>query len=207
MQTLGEAIQASSTRNLSLSGPNRLVKVLGCYAEDFMRGVGHGTENETPDHLTGYVTVEKALYGLSSDAIERVLGLRSGELRPFAYVYSLARLPEPHEIEYKLSAAFPDGEAADYSTPGSAAGAALEAAREAYAQQDSSTLRRSYVPVVQHYGPGAAAIPQWRLTKPIPVGQLIAQVSPVIPFPRSNGSIKPWTPHNRGEAGAWAKPG
>lgn len=190
---LGEGAKASSMKNWSLTGRSRLVKVFGISARNFM-----GSEsNPDKDHVRGYVTEERYLWGLNATEIETKLGLRPFELRPLAYVYSLERLPTSDEVEFKFSAGFPDGKPVGRGKDKEEFHKDMMKAREDYAA-NKNTVTRSMTPVVQLYGPGSFRIPQWKLTAPVPVGKLIATVSPTLAFPRENGSVKPYTPHNNG---------
>jgi hypothetical protein len=163
----------------------RLVKVLSPSARN------HAGD---PPRLSGYITQEKYLFGMTAPQIERTLGLRPGELAQLVYVYSLSRLPSAAEVDFRLSAVFPDGKPMD-----PALWAAHLQAREAY-RAGLNLNDRSMVPVVQSYPPGSAMVPQWCLRKGVAItaGALLATVTAQFPFPRENGSIKPYTPHNRG---------
>jgi hypothetical protein len=185
VQNFQDAIHASSMRSWSLTGPMRLVKVVGPAAEDYMLKTGL---------ISGYFTQEKYLYGMSPAQIERALGLRPMELSQLARIYAFARLPTTSEVDFRLSAALPDGKPFEQQQMD-----ALLAARLNYAS-GSNLYARSQVPTVQAYPPGSAMVPQWTFHKGmgVPIGGLIASVTPVFPFPRESGSIKPYTPHNRG---------
>ncbi|PTX57678.1 hypothetical protein C8N43_2349 [Litoreibacter ponti] len=193
---VGEGIKASSMKHWSLTGPSRLVKVFSISARNFM-----GSEkNSNKDHISGYVTEERYLWGLTATEIEMKLGLRPFELRPLVYVYALARLPSSDEVEFKFSAGFPDGKPVGQGADKDAFHKDMMQARKDYADGKNThgPQARSMTPVVQLYGPGSFKIPQWKLIAPVPVGRQIATVSPTIAFPRPNGSVKPYTPHNRG---------
>ncbi len=185
MQNFGEAIQASSMRTWALSGPFRLVKVVGPAAEEYMQRTGQ---------IGGYFTQEKYLYGMSPAQIERTLGLRPNELSQMARVYAFSRLPTAAEIDFRLSAAQPDGKIFDQAQMDQ-----ILQARTDYAN-GVNLYNRSQVPTVQAYPPGSAMVPQWTFKRGmgVPVGGLIATVTPQFPFSRENGSVKPYTPHNRG---------
>lgn len=185
MATLMELALHSSIRHWSDRPGMRPVKVLSPSA------LNHAGQ---PPMISGYITQEKYLFGLTAPQIERVLGLRAGELAQMAHVLALSRLPDVSEIDFRLSAVFPDGRPFD-----AAELAAHLRAREDYLQ-GLNLYDRSMVPVVQSYPPGSAMVPQWCL-KPgmrIPAGPQIATVTAQFAFPRENGSIKPYTPHNRG---------
>ena len=107
-------------------------------------------------------------------------------------IYSLARLPTAREVEFKFSAAFPDGRPA-----GDQQHMQIMQAREDFAA-GKNLYQRSQVPTVQAYLPGSAMVPQWKLIMEIQAGGLIASVTDQFAFPRDSGSIKPYTPHNRG---------
>lgn len=166
------------------SGKNRLVKVVSPHGENRISESGLAG---------GYVTQEKYLYGMNSTRIERILGLRPGELRTRAIIYGFSRLPRPAEVDFKLSTAFPDGVpfGDDHVEQAMQARADFSAGVNLY--------DNSGEPVTQYYQPGSAMVPQWKIKRgcEIPVSGVIAVVTPVIAFPRSNGSLKPFTPHNR----------
>ncbi len=185
MQNLGDAIQASSMRTWALSGPLRLVKVVGLSAESYMLQTGK---------ISGYFTQEKYLYGMGPAQIERTLGLRPNELSQMAKIYSFARLPMLDEVDFRLSAAQPDGKIFDHAQMDK-----IMKARADYAQ-GANLYDRSQVPTVQAYPPGSAMVPQWTFKRGmgVPIGGLIASVTAQFPFSRDNGSVKPYTPHNRG---------
>lgn len=185
MQTFGEAIHESSMRSWSLTGPNRLVKVVGPSAENAMAGTGL---------ISGYFTQEKYLYGMTPAQIERALGLRPLELSQLARVFAFARLPHPDEVEFRLSAALPDGKPLD-----DAGFAQIQQARQDF-REGVGLFHRSQVPTLQAYPPGSAMVPQWTFKRGcgVPNGGLVATVTPQLPFPRASGSVKPYTPHNRG---------
>ena len=185
MQNLGEAMKRSSMRFWNLNGRTRLVKVMSVSSEKFAFGQRGGA-------ISGYVTEERYLWGMNNHQIERFLGLRPHELRMMARIHILSRLPKPEEVEFKLSAAFPDGMAYDDDQH-----AKVMAARQAYFEGEHS-YSRSLTPIIDAYPTGSDMVPQWRLTTPIPSGGLIATVIPTVPFSRQNGSTKPYTPHNRG---------
>lgn len=183
MQNFLDAALHSSMQFWSMSGPNRLVKVMGPDAERYMLQTGR---------IRGYVTQEKYLYGMAAHQIERALGLRPRELSQLCRIYSLARLPTAREVEFKFSAAFPDGRPA-----GDQQHMQIMQAREDFAA-GKNLYQRSQVPTVQAYLPGSAMVPQWKLIMEIQAGGLIASVTDQFAFPRDSGSIKPYTPHNRG---------
>jgi len=193
----GNAAKASSMKNWSLTGRSRLVKVFSISARKFLKSPDNPDANHIKDHLSGYITEERYLWGLNATEIETKLGLRSFELRPLAYVYTLERLPTAEEVEFKFSAAFPDGKPVEVGEDKKAFHKDMMEKREDYAK-GKNLLKRSMTPVPQIYGPGSGGIPQWKLIAPVPVGKLVATVSPTLAFPRANGSVKPYTPHNRG---------
>lgn len=194
MATLGELAKQSSMAHWSLSGRQQLVKVVSAAGYDYVTGAAGNTTG-------GYVTEIRYLWGQNNRQIEAILGLREFELKHVAYVFGLARLPQPDEVEFHLSAAFPGGES-PY-----AAGGGLTAAYQAgktKADRDFAagrgTTDRSYWPVKDFYPMGSGMVPQWKINPgvAIPVTGLIAAVTQTAPFPRENGSTKPYTPHNRG---------
>lgn len=183
MTTLGEMIKHSSMMHWKLEGPNRLVKVVSPTSDRAVQQFGSAM---------GYVTQEKYLYGKTTHEIERLLGLRPHELRQMAHVYALERLPTAEEVAFKLNCAFPDGQVF-----GAAEADRMMQARAAYSNH-ADLYDRSMTPVMQYYQPGSGMVPQWKLTAPVPVAGRIASVTDIFPFSRANGSIKPYTPHNRG---------
>lgn len=181
---LGDAAKASSMAYWTLTGKNRIVKVVSPSGQRAIKSYGTAM---------GYVTQEKYLYGKTSTQIEGLLGLRPGELAQLCHVYALERLPQADEVEYKFSCAFPDGKAFDDEQ----AEVMMQAREEFLAGEN--LYDRSMVPVAQYYPPGSGMVPQWKLIKPVPIRSKIADVTNVFVFPRENGSTKPYTPHNRGE--------
>lgn len=182
--TLGEMANISSMISWKLSGKDRLVKVVSPWAEKQI--IARGTTG-------GYVTQEKYLYGLTSTQIERVLGLRPGELHTRAIIYGLSRMPSTDEVDFKFSAAFPDGAPFSQSHVKNAM-----QARTDYAA-GKNLYDHSGEPVTQYYQQGSGMIPQWKIKTGvrIAVSGVIAHVTQVLAFPRSNGSLKPFTPYNR----------
>lgn len=179
---LGDLIKHSSMKHWKLEGPNRLVKVVSPTADHAVQQFGSAM---------GYVTQEKYLYGKVASEIERILGLRPHELCQMAHIYALERLPTADEVAFRLSSAFPDGKAFE-----AAGQKQMMEAREAYADH-RDLYERSMTPVTQFYQPGSGMVPQWQLIAPVPVVGKIATVTDVFAFPRANGSLKPYTPHNR----------
>lgn len=178
-----ELLAHNTARSWKTEGKDRLVKICGIAAAQSVRKY---------NSVIGYVTQEKYLYGKTAAEIEKLLGLRIFELRNIAYIFSLARLPRLGEFEYKFATSFPDGRVFE--------GAHFDELMDARADYlaGRNLTERSLTPVVQHYPPGSSMIPQWKITEPVPLGGLIATVTVSCPFPRDNGSIKPYTPHNRG---------
>ena len=183
MANFKDLATASSARDWQLEGARRLVKVVNSHAREAL--LKQGT-------VTGYVTQERYLHGMTARQIERALGLRPFELRGLAFVYALARLPRPGEFEYHFSAAFPGGQPVG---PGGPAG--MTSARAGYDGRWRPGSR-SHAPVVDYYPPGSAMVRQWRLTAPVELGPLVATVTDTLAFARESGSTKPYTPHNRG---------
>lgn len=179
---LVEVATASSMRDWKAAGENRMVKITGAAGAQAV---------EKYNSVMGYVTQEKYLYGKTARQIEGILGLRPFELRTICYIFSLARLPKLGEFEYKFSLAFPDGqvfEEAQYQQ--------MLSARSDYSN-GAKLYERSLTPVAQYYPPGSDMVPQWKITKPVPLGGLVATVTETVPFARENGSTKEYTPHNR----------
>lgn len=198
MATFGELVFASSMRTWSDRPGMRLVKVLSPSARNHAEALSRSARNHAgdppPPRITGYITQEKYLYGMTASQIERTLGLRPGELAQMAHIFTLSRLPTAAEVDFRLSAVFPDGKPMEATQ-----WAAHLKARDDY-RLGLNLHERSMVPVVQSYPPGSAMVPQWCLTKgiAIPAKALVATVTAQFPFPRENGSIKPYTPHDRG---------
>lgn len=167
MPNFMELLKESSMKHWAVSGPERLVKVVSPKGQKDL--LGYQTAK-------GYVTQEKFLLGKTSDQIEKALGLRPLELGSFCYVYSLARLPEYDEVEFKLTCAFPDGKVYD-----DAHHAKAMTARQNFLDH-KDLYDRSQTPVVNYYPPGSNEILQWQLVKPIPLGGLIAMVTKTIPL-------------------------
>jgi hypothetical protein len=91
-----EARAAVRSENWSLSGPNRIVKVVPLQIPKL-----HAAE--------GYITTGNFLVGKLPSQIERSLGLPLNHLCFGARIYRFLRLPMAHEYEYELTAKFPDG--------------------------------------------------------------------------------------------------
>lgn len=64
---------------------------------------------QIPRMVTGYVTQEKFLLGLTPIEIERALGLPLGSLRSGCRVLALQRQPGPSQVVYELTTKYPDG--------------------------------------------------------------------------------------------------
>jgi hypothetical protein len=129
----------------SLTGPNRLVKVVR------MRTTMTVT---SPARAVGYVTQEKYLFRKTPRDIEIALGLPPLSLLRGCRIYRLTRLPQPSEYTDELTAAHPGGLAFNPAD-------ALEA-RHDFAE-DAGLIE------VPYYPPGDAAIPQWAVTVAIPL--------------------------------------
>lgn len=114
----------------SVTGPTRIVKVVP-------RAGPLGTA------LKGFVCLEKVLVGKTPPEIERALGLPPGCFGSGCRVYRLTRLPMASEVEYELTARFPDGQAFNP------------------AMHDP------------RYAPGANSIHQWKLLSDIPAQHLL----------------------------------
>lgn len=95
-------IDLAKRRDLwTLSGPMGLIKVLPL-------------QGPLPKALTGYITVAKNIIGCTPREIELKLGLPKEYLVFGARIFRFARLPQPSEYAYELTAYYPDGLA--YST-------------------------------------------------------------------------------------------
>jgi hypothetical protein len=196
MPNLGEMMKASSMAHWSLTGRQQLVKVVNKSMYNQIMG------EEKPDRYTGgYITEKRYLWGLNNRQIEQFLGLREYELKHVAFVFGLSRLPTSDEIDFRFSAAFPNGESPfvgdgtlslDYTN-------SKTKAETEFAAGKGSTKNSDW-PVVDFYPMGSAMVPQWQVREKvrIPVCGLLATVTENQPFPRANGSIKPYTPHNKG---------
>ncbi len=183
MATLMEMAEQSSTRSWKQDGPDRLVKVVNSHGAQGVRGYGT---------IMGYVTQEKYLYGKTSREMEALLGLRPGELKRVAWIFSMVRMPKLGEFEYKFSLAFPDGRVFEEEQWRQAmqARADFRAGKRLYERSHSETA--------QYYPPGSSMIPQWKITKPIPLAGLVQVVTETLPFQRGSGSTEEHRPHNRG---------
>jgi len=82
--------------NWSLTGPNRIVKVVPLT-------MGPATS------LGGYITVGRFLINKTPREIERDLGLNQNFLLSGARIYRFTRLPMTHEYDYELTALHPGG--------------------------------------------------------------------------------------------------
>lgn len=188
--SIEELAKASSMRRWRLTGKDRLVKVCSHSAAGEI--ARRSTASGAPPAVSGYVTQEKYLYGKTAPEIEALLGLRPGELAAGCQIMALFRLPLAGEVDFKLSAAFPDGGAWDEGKIEQ-----MMKARKDFAE-GRNLFQRSATPVAQYYPPGSAMVPQWRLRAPVPTAGVIGIATRVLPFTRANGSIQPYSPHNRG---------
>jgi len=59
--------------------------------------------------VTGFVTLERFLLGDTPEQIEQNLGVRHHQLHAGCLVFGLQRQPGPTEIDYELTAEYPDG--------------------------------------------------------------------------------------------------
>ena len=114
----------------SLIGPRRIVKVVPA-------------SRPATDALKGFVCLEKSLLGKAPPAIEIALGLPPGFLRGGCRVFRFKRLPMTTEVEYELSAKYPNGLAFNP------------------AMHDPA------------FAPGSPSIHQWRLLVDVPVEHLL----------------------------------
>lgn len=114
----------------SLRGPTRVVKVMPAHVF-------------CVEGLKGFVGTEQALLGKTPSQIEAALGLKLRSLARGCRVYRFTRLPMPSEVEYELTAKYPDGWAFNP------------------AMHDD------------RYPPGDATIHQWRLLVDVPVEHLL----------------------------------
>ena len=114
----------------SLHGPMRIVKVVSA-------------GRPVASALKGFVCLEKSLLGKTPAAIEGLLGLPPGAFHAGCRIYRLTRLPMQSEVDYELTAAFPNGLA--YNA----------------AVHDPSYL------------PGSRSIHQWRLLVDVPAQHLL----------------------------------
>ena len=77
-------------------GLSRLVKVIPA-------------TREIPAMVTGYVTQEKFLLGLTPLEIARALGLPLSEFKPGCRILELKWQPGPSQVVYELTTKYPDG--------------------------------------------------------------------------------------------------
>ncbi len=82
----------------SLFGPTRPVKVIA------RRAVA-------PTQLGRYFCLEKSLLGRTPLQMESLLGSRAGELAGGCSVFRFKRLTTTQEVDYELTAKYPDGQA------------------------------------------------------------------------------------------------
>ena len=146
----------------TLSGPGAIVKVLS---------LADATGPRPPAAASGYLTQAKFLKGLNSSQIERDLGLQPQSLKQGGFVCYLARLPTYDEVEYRFSAALPDGQ---FWT--SQMHEEFDRARSRYTGMRGE--------VIEGYPPGSERALQWRL-KPgvaVPFSGSRVFISPVISF-------------------------
>ena len=149
-----EIREALRFEDWAFAGPKRLVKVVP---------LPHAAKTI----LCGFVCLEKVLLGKTPHQIERVLGLPSNILKTGCRVYRFERLPLAHEVDYELTAEFPDGLAFDSST--------LDEAR---AQRHANPMQ----PRMKVYPPGARYAHQWKLLVNIPVKPVL-DLLPGKPYP------------------------
>jgi hypothetical protein len=143
-----EALNTGS-ETWSLSGPNRLVKVVR--PEEVIN---------QPDwvRVPGYVTQERFLFNKMPKQIEKALGLQPFSLNRGCRVFRLERLPGIGEYSDELTADRPGG--------------------LAFVEADMMEARIRFVTdkslqVVPYYPPGSPHIPQWRVTVAIRLKFLI----------------------------------
>jgi len=169
MPNFMDMLKESSMRHWSITGRERLVKVVSPSSQAYIMKKGT---------VKGYVTQEKFLFGKTSVQIETALGLRPFELGSYCYVYALARVPRPDEVEFKLTCAFPDGKVFE-----------KESFDQAMVARDNflnakDLFDRSYTPVTNYYPPGSPNVLQWKILEDIPLGNRIATVTDTIPLHR-----------------------
>jgi hypothetical protein len=152
-----EAISTGS-ETWSLTGPNRLVKVVR--PEDIINA---------PEwvRVPGYVTQERYLFKKMPSQIERALGLQPFSLKRGCRVYRLSRLPGIGEYSYEITADKPDG--------------------LAFVEADMMEARAKFLEdkslnVVPYYPPGDPHIPQWKVTVEIRL-KLLIDLWPLAQYP------------------------
>lgn len=183
MATMAELLDLNSARSWEADGPNQLVKIVNSAGAIKVREYRS---------IMGYVTQEKYLYGRTSGEIGTLLGLRPGERRLGAWVFLMARLPLLGEYQYRFSLGFPAGRVFGSDELRKA----MQERRKYFGGQ--ATYIRSHSETAQYYPPGSDMIPQWELTKPVPLGTLISVVTETLPLQRDGGSTLPYTPYNKG---------
>jgi len=114
----------------ALAGPNRIVKVVP-------------TGRPLAAALKGFICLEKSLLGRTPSGIERLLGLPAGFLQRGCRIYRFKRLPMIQEVEYELTAKYPNG--------------------LAFAPAMHNPA----------YPPGSNAVHQWQLLVDVPVEHLL----------------------------------
>jgi hypothetical protein len=97
----------------------------------------------------GYITCYKFIAGRSLDEVERLLGLRSGELLPGAYLYEFMRLPRPTEFELRGYSQCPAGKpwTAESKYPAGQGVPQWEVSKDAYIPSRLSAVIASGMPV------------------------------------------------------------
>ena len=186
MGKLIEMAVASHVASWSLTGCNRPVKVLGVSARNY----ANTSSSDGNPSLGGFFTLEKYLWGRNTAQIEALLGLRPNELKPFCHIYGFNRLPKAGEIEFKFSAAWPDGKVMDDKGFEN-----ILKARQDFSK-GKNLYSRAIQPVAQYYPPGSSMIPQWELKSKIPAKR-ISVITDTAPFARANGSVQVYRPHNK----------
>jgi hypothetical protein len=88
-------------------GLNQLVKVVSLFVYNEFEKNRKGRNEAFP--VTKFVTLEKFLLGQTPEEIETSLGLKRDMLRSGCVVIGLQRQPGPSEVEYELTAEYPDG--------------------------------------------------------------------------------------------------
>lgn len=98
--------EATRAEIWSLYGPNRIVKVVPALPT----GVGNKPLPKASGfRLSGYITVAKAIGGLTPEQIEGALGLEPRSLASGAIIYSFSRIPNITDYSYEETADLPDG--------------------------------------------------------------------------------------------------
>lgn len=162
MATVEELLKRNAMRIWTLTGPNALVKVVEVPRAVRVKGEGK---------LFGYFTQAKYIDGLSSNQIQRDLGLPPGSGELGMWVFWFSRLPLYEEFDQRYFACFPGGKPW------------TEAEYEKFNQARKDYLTKPDA-FTGSYPPGSPDIPQWEIKKGLTIktGGMIRSVTSFQPF-------------------------